>query len=1212
MASLSDYFRFFGHATHLSLDDLVTGPLYFQELLKAGASKSRKGSNVTLWESAVPFIVSLGRATNPGINHLDAANLLISLNTLQIVCQILATVDPSQLPDAEVREVAEVVKAIYSILIRYNRDPFAGTKTQLPRVLADIEVFVSQTNLPRRDATQFAATNKNIVVNAKKVIFFVRKHFSSNISNTAQAPFIPLIYQMCLDLQVYGLLERMADRLAEFVTSQTQVLETVQAFFGGEFGKAAELFGPLASKFEKEAAARQGQGPFSAFCAACARLVGFSARQITNGLAEVTYQQHFVTFVVPPGEAVGFEFAQNICGLFQGYANVQPNHEVAAQIAQALAPSTQNATLRYICSAASFYPEQEIGYVALMGAFLPVEDNYRLTYFDTYTKLLASTFSAVDLKIRAAIIALNAQLDTDVVKAFNALKQVETVADAIASYVVLNAIAQVAAAQQKTDPGLVALLGYLGPLLTAWVVSLGSGLRSSLVAFVPAAIAAIEKHRSIPADQLAAIRASFVAVAVFSLDLPTPALLQELVEAASKCMLGIKKLVAGLIADKPISLAAGEPEFRALLSYGQIANYYFTALSSAFTPIKFPSPVFAAQATMALLQPLYGMMEPIPQYLESQPDQVTTLIMQVKLQAVAYLFALAASESTFNSKLVSDSLIQLTTSTDPAFIQNAVMVFSTELQTLHTQVGAAKVDQAALAGKNLTSAADLQQILTMIPNPILQAATLELFQLIEEDALESLVTDKRDALLEMLLFRINGYRQYELSKILKLSSEDLLAHSLAIFAPLPLYAMNFSKDVQRMALPLLLQQDKKSVRLALEKVVRFLTISIPLHQQIQILVGKLKAGQEHVNTEIRELLHIQGLNIDLCKSVNARKESIYNVALLYAEAQKGLDDPIFTPQFIDRSAKQISDTDNFDAIVRLTNEFVLETAAASIRAQCFELEILQHIREICENLRTFAQERSPGNKRALWGQILLVPPELKQAGEASQHWVETIAFATKEAVPILSAAVDDFVAVIGTDRQCVWHVLQDIPRLPLNVSYQRGAGDEERVRKHRHIHKHKHRDEHRNPVIKPPVEPPPPQHVRRVNKIIKKPEPIIVRKVVREVIKIKKVKQVEVEISEEELQASVKNVSAAAIRCVKLVETSRDVTQSGQLLIDALKMGHANLQDYLNDFAMRGEYLRGLINEGQDAGSQDILKSLTDALGNCVQLVQQIHAGDAS
>jgi hypothetical protein len=158
--------------------------------------------------------------------------------------------------------VAKVVRVIYSILIRYNRDPFAGTKTQLPRFLADIETFVSQTNLSRQDATQFAATNKNIMVNAKKVIFFVRKHFSSNISNIVQAPFIPLIYQMCLDLQVYGLLERMADRLAEFVTSQTQVLESVQAFFGGEFGKAAELFGPLAGKSEKEAAARQGQVPF--------------------------------------------------------------------------------------------------------------------------------------------------------------------------------------------------------------------------------------------------------------------------------------------------------------------------------------------------------------------------------------------------------------------------------------------------------------------------------------------------------------------------------------------------------------------------------------------------------------------------------------------------------------------------------------------------------------------------------------------------------------------------------------------------------------------------------------------------------------------------------------------------------------------------------------------------------------------------------------
>jgi hypothetical protein len=132
-----------------------------------------------------------------------------------------------------------------------------------------------------------------------------------------------------------------------------------------------------------------------------------------------------------------------------------------------------------------------------------------------------------------------------------------------------------------------------------------------------------------------------------------------------------------------------------------------------------------------------------------------------------------------------------------------------------------------------------------------------------------------------------------------------------------------------------------------------------------------------------------------------------------------------------------------------------------------------------------------------------------------------------------------------------------------------------------------------------------------VIKVPKTPEPVIVRKVVREVIKIKKSVPVIAEPTEED-ESMIKNMPSSSIRSVKLVETSRDVGRALDLVIDALKVGHPDLAAYLADFQARGEYLRGLILEAKDAESLEIANSVAESVGAVAELVGQIAAGDTS
>jgi hypothetical protein len=243
---------------------------------------------------------------------------------------------------------------------------------------------------------------------------------------------------------------------------------------------------------------------------------------------------------------------------------------------------------------------------------------------------------------------------------------------------------------------------------------------------------------------------------------------QDLVENAPICTLAIHGFAQQVIATHPLSLGA-DPEFFVLVSYRQIAAFYFASLSTACQPVV----------------------------------------------------------RTFNSKLICDDLVQLIAAANPALIEEAATVFAAELKVRPTQ----------LARVNLSSTPELQQFIPMVPNPTVEQATLESVQSLEEEA-SSRGTRWRGRTSSCASSR-SGSTDTNNSRSGRCSAYST-TNLLDILAPLVLSLLGFTKFIQLMALPLLLRQDKDSVRGCLCEIVLFLTVTIALHQQIQVFVAWLQ------------------------------------------------------------------------------------------------------------------------------------------------------------------------------------------------------------------------------------------------------------------------------------------------------------------------------------------------------------------------------------
>ena len=624
---------------------------------------------LAFFNSAIPFVCALGRPMHPAMSNVDATNILIALNTVHLIFHECMSHDFRKLSESEIDDLFAMTKACRQVLDVFRRDPLTVKKAHLVVLLEEIDDFMGVLSSKQVDEESFNKLLKRMVYDAKKCTLYLKGMFKHLFDNTAQEPLTPLLLQFFLDLQPYGLFECLANRYQDFTFNESMPIEGARAVFLGDKDNAHSIFSEVASQFEKESETR-ASGHLCGFCAAAARACGASARELANAIEKSVFIFHFQKFGVPETATVPFEFSQAIIRLLENFEKGRGDHSVTVKLAESLRSYTVDVLIQYLCDAAGYYQQYEVGYLGLIGAFLPVANHEKLKHHEPLLKIIISLYMQNEQQMRAVISEKNPMLSSEVENELRNLGQVTDLPSAIKAYVVLQAVYAAMVGAGVADERMEVIVSNLGRLLISWIICLAAILKAVVITFVPNAISTIEKNKSITQEQLDRIQHAFDSIAVLDLTVATSHVVSNLLNHVSDCMYGILPLVEDLIETKPLSLENTEKEFRDLLRFCQVALKYFHLVEGAIVTFNF-NPAFKKQQVLSLIQSVNGQIEPIPQYVTSEPEQLQSLLMQTRTVVAPYLWALTAIDPSVNIKDLTADIRNMTDSREaPVIVAN--------------------------------------------------------------------------------------------------------------------------------------------------------------------------------------------------------------------------------------------------------------------------------------------------------------------------------------------------------------------------------------------------------------------------------------------------------------------------------------------------------------------------------------------------------------
>lgn len=1217
------------------------------------------------FDSAIPFVCALGRAMHPNLNNIDATNILIALDTVHLIVHVCMAEDFRSLSDSELTDIVVMTKACCQVLETFKREPLTVKKAHLVVLIDRIGDFLRY--IETRDVgddEKFKKFLKQMVYDAKKCTLYIKAMFKLMFDNTAQEPLTPLLLQFFLDLQPYGLFECLGDGYQDFKFGESTPIEGARALFMGDKDNAHSIFLSVAEQFESESETRQGKGTLARFRAAAAKACGAAARVLADAIGQSTFMFHFQTFGVAEGPTVIFDFAQSILKHLESYERDRGDHQITVQFCESLVGHCGDELIQYLCSAACFYEPYEIGFLALIGAYLPIANQYKLKHLEPFLKVVIALFIKKEKELKAVINEKNPKLASAVEAEFKKLGDVSDLPSAVKSYIVLSAVFSAMLSAEVADDRTDILITTLGRLLIAWIVCLAALLRDVVIKFVPNAISTIEKNKSISREQLDHIHESFDQIAVFDLSLITPHVISELLELVHSCMYGILPLVEDLIQAKPLSLATTEKEFVALLKFSEVALKYFELLQGAVVTFEFQSSIYRRHQILSFIQPSLRQLEPIPQYVAAQSDQIRSLLLQTRVGLAPSMVGLASVDRSVDIKGMTDNIRNMTDSKDPAVIIANHDQLKTQLETAQSQASAVELDKSALDMIDTTSNKDIEGLIKLISNPTLQAASFELLPLLDTPSASVLRTEKRDNLLGILALRVHGFQQYDLSKLLTLSDDEIYASSLNIVATLPLYAGDNWTEVQSMTVPLMLREDKVEMRLALTRIVKYLTVGASLLAHCRRLVMSLASnGEGNVNSDIDDVLRQLQLNIQLYSNNRSpRIQSIYNIGLLYAESQSYVT-LLWNGRYLDSQADKlfaldsVADVDRVEAIVLKTMHECLMTAVVK---RCFHPEVLQALRGVWEALKVYRHQPNMENHRLLYGRMLHLPVVFYPQGEVNKVFVEVIAYILSITMASLKNDLGTLLSIIegasgSLDRALSLVPVDDpvdiverevkitpppkiIPRPPKEKKEKKekkqvAPEDLEPIvevrmlpqrteRIHRHLHKHKsgrssksvtiEKQQSKTKIMQIKIAPQP----RVIRRIIKKPrqvEPFCVRVRVRREHK-KEEKETTAQTTTPTTPTTNTTPESISIRCVRLIEASRDATQALEALNTAIVETKSNeeITKCAEEVSTRGTRFYEILTEAPELFTQLRGPEIAEALNQIILLTNSVLSGDRS
>ena len=1216
------YFRQIASLSHYPAEQFKVFKSAFP-LLQNVASRHLKKQlpDVPFWNSAIPFVCVLGRAKQENFPNPDATNLLICLNTLHVITHVLKANSHLDLDDSDRDDLVAMLNILADVIEKF-KEPLSSKRAHIMHIVQGIKTIAQMVEKKSQDNNAFLPVLKKLIRNTKKCTHVIKDLFEIVFFNTDYSELVPLVMQFYLDLQTVGLFECLAERFNDWINYEPQFLEAFRLLFTGQQDDSSKIYLQQSERFMDDAHKQLNSGRMSIFCAAASKAASVSCAELAKGADAADVMRYFQSFKIPQYNAVPFDFSRSIIALINLILKKEPNHELTKQLATSLDSHTTDMQLKYLCSCAAYFPDAELGYLALMGAYLPVALNQRIAHLESLLTVVAQAYIQTDNETREFIKNSGVSLPNHVQDVFTKLPTITHLSEAEKSFAVLVSISQIINEQGKADNTFINLTTNLNHLLCSWIVSLAYALQAATITFVPNAISSIEKNTSIKQNTLNSIHQAFDIVCNITLYMATPTVINELITNVSRSMLALLPLIEGLIANPPISLIESEKEFQALLNFGQVAIRIYEELRLAMQPIEFESSIYHRHQVLSLISPVYGQMHAIPEAIKTTPEKGPPLILETKMLLTSYMNILYNVDRSVDVKVLTDEFNKLSQSNEPEMINLSIQNIDQQLSMISTQANQVEIGQDVLSRINVNSDQDLATLIQMITNPVLQQASYDLLQVLNEyDSANGgqVRTQNRDALLNLLTLRINGYQQLDLHRLLMMSDTDLRQNALLIYSSLPLYSGVYTHQIQQLGLPLLLQTDIHEMRESLEKIVNHLTITIPLQEQLRKDISiALTDRSVDISGDLEQIAQTLQLDVFLSTVDDSHIRSLCNAASLYCYSAK----PVYDEQYVINTSECIYATRDVEQIRKLVNELADNLIYTAIMNGHFSERTFYRLKVLLKAMDEYSRSQSETAHRALYGAAVQLPYELEKTGQMTRTHLELAAHALHGNPNIAEQDSLNFYNAVNPSSDSLYSCLITVPDL---VPIEQKHKDSVKIR----------------PIKKPP------QIVRRIIKKTHPPPPVHVRKIIKHIVKVRRhvstegTGNISLTASQEKAVSlprppsisklvdagpgSAMNRSSSAVfnpetgventsslRIVRLVESARNCHSLTISLKNMILDESPNLDSILADFAKYATYLSTMLSDSHDSNYEQINTAINETREKVVDLVSKNNTEDAA
>lgn len=929
--------------------------------------------DAALYDSAVPICCLLGAPARPIMSNSQATVVLIALNSIMVYSTgLLQLVEKNiGLGDDKI-DMESIFNAFQIILQPYNS--LSGNFQNLIRVLDQLKANV---------------LGQELLTNAVSLATTCYTELMSNFqtSTIGIEPILPYLYKFLLDNQSFALLATAASTFQEFKFSENIVIEATRLLLQRDRNQSAQLFQQMAETYAKEANNIKS-GPFTNMRILIASQCIQSSHLLAQTIVDTEIPFYSAAFAVAEQEVVDAQFSNTFLSIFQTGSH---DHEFIKQLVYSLTTRTQNPLIAYLCSAASYYPETAIGFVAEIAALLPLDQASQIQHLSLLVELLLAYFGAQTNEFNLYLTNLKLELAAYYKKPLQTIATPASTLREMVKYVIILGSLETKIPEAEKSNYLIRMQN-VSRVMNAMVIATASLLRLYSIFLAQSAFTVIEKNQSVDQNVFQQAFAAFSDVALFSVQIVDVPKYQQALESVTKLTSVILSQIEYLSSQSPCSLVESEQDFLKVLEIAERTYMFFSELQEAFQPITGVPLNMISQEVMYQAQIIYPQLEAVKTAITQQPEAIGSVLPELQLSSFQFNMLLSVMPS-LESTSVRTIISQVAAPASYEELSTNIDNIAVELQDLNSEAAKPHVDQAQIQMLNFNNSEDIMGVLALITNQTLQASSADIIQLYMSRPSESFADLQKfeNNLRELLAFRISGAEVYNLQQIAAMDPQTRFKNAVSISVSLPLYAGEDFKLINQLTLPIIQQETPEAVNESITQVLRILQIATPLKLHCLELINLL-ATKNDVEAEIANAIQYFGIQAEFSQEADLRARSIYNIVILlaYANACKigFFDDPtvekwvleLATPPFV------------FEHIVAITNEIIISYICTATLYGDFSPKIMKGLMNVIKTYGQYSTDQLDDSRRKLVGTICQLPIDFAKNETINREHALNVAF----------------------------------------------------------------------------------------------------------------------------------------------------------------------------------------------------------------------------